>query len=1069
MSIARLNTYAIDVGATLAAGGYIGIDEPSITPYTAGPYRSSQALLFQPVDVASRPSVLGGGEWSLDQSEQLGPTSRYISRKDGWPWINSGGDWRDLNGVAQGPTPWVTAPLNSAAGEASSFVYTGINVTALAQAAITSGGWMALYLKADGGARSIASTRTAGGHHSVAYVYTDGTTETVSATTTALSSTSSTDPVTTTAFIAMPAFLEFPKPIKPLVSATMTLRVVAHWSGNSTLQVMLLNPTVNTDPDTATGFGLSQSGGNYDSGLGAVPGVLGSHRYEDGSVESAFLIRQNSNKGSEFNYSPNVINGGGAVDTSKWPYTTLGKWLVPASGGNVALVNSTTLTSAGVTPLATGLGALQITLPDSGLSTGDVCDNNGTLGADLLWFLPAGSFGIEDHVFVRYYVWIKEPHDATPADRKEFLRGGSPVFSEMSGKWGITPSAANSDGGFSGQSGGPYGWQFRKSWYEATPGVPGPNRKGTTVGFHIVDDFKSNNPVGHRYGISTDAGAMDTPAERWGQRGGKGAMIYAGRWVLIETELKLNTASNAGTWSADGYVRSWMDGCLVYEKTGMVMRTLPKFTPAYSASHLRPALDLGITHIALNWFHGGQTPNTRARTTYYAAVAFAESRIGAMKAPAATLPTWVPAFSATQANVTTLTVANGGLANNVASQCAPTHDPYYLPTIFTPYSGGCLAPDYGTHGAMLYFGGGHASCNDNSLLMLIAGEICRWKRANAPSAPFGSGDAVVRSNNSFADFTGPPIMDQATASFTIDGQPAAPHSYGMPGVMPATGPAPNGTFFIQSIAAGNRDGTINTGSFTSYQLVLPNEATSPDAIKISKIFTHPTAPTGTQINATNFSTAPGHTVFDQPSNRRFFIDRTFRSPRWYDHNAVTAAAAYVQGTGAAWNVADGNTIAAHMAVSVPTRRLAVYIYKHGGVSGTGALKLIYMDLSVTQPGWSALAPPVGLQVQVDDDWCCAAWCSDLNKIIVGDLKGNRAQLLEITVPATLTDTWAFELVPMSAPCLAWKDSASRSSDNGQVYNKWAYNPKLKCFPFFNNPSNSGGADVVYAIRPRGVV
>jgi hypothetical protein len=441
-----------------------------------------------------------------------------------------------------------------------------------------------------------------------------------------------------------------------------------------------------------------------------------------------------------------------------------------------------------------------------------------------------------------------------------------------------------------------------------------------------------------------------------------------------------------------------------------------------------------------------------------------------------TEPSWVPPYSATHATYTQLTVANGRLANNVSSQCAPTHDPYRLPTTWTAYAGGVFNPHFGTHGAYFYFGQGHSNGNDNSLHSLIIGEVCRFKRVNEPSAPFGSGsDATTRANNSHADFTpgdtfnGQVIMDAATASYNIDGQPGAPHSYGLPGILPPSPGAPQGTFFLPAVVACNFDHFINTASFTSYKLDLPSESTPPTGVKIQKVFTHPTAPVGSAINTQNFASAPIHTVYDPPSNRRFLIDRTFNPPRWYDHNATTAAAAFVQGTGAPLSVLDGNTIAAHMAVYVPWRRLAVYLYKNGGSGGTGALRLRYMDLSVAQPGWSAPSPPLGLQVQVDDDWCCAAPVGPLQQIVVGDLKGNRALLLHITVPEVLTDTWPCELVPIvGGEPVNWKTAAQRTSDNGQVYNKWAFNEHSHCFEFFNNPSNSGVPDVIDVIRPRGV-
>lgn len=57
-------------------------------------------------------------------------------------------------------------------------------------------------------------------------------------------------------------------------------------------------------------------------------------------------------------------------------------------------------------------------------------------------------------------------------------------------------------------------------------------------------------------------------------------MIYAGKWYAIETEVKLNTVDGTGgTYIPDGILRTWIDGKLVFERTGMVFRTLPAYDP----------------------------------------------------------------------------------------------------------------------------------------------------------------------------------------------------------------------------------------------------------------------------------------------------------------------------------------------------------------------------------------------------------------------------------------------------------------------------------------------------------
>ena len=56
------------------------------------------------------------------------------------------------------------------------------------------------------------------------------------------------------------------------------------------------------------------------------------------------------------------------------------------------------------------------------------------------------------------------------------------------------------------------------------------------------------------------------------------------------------THAAAQSFVADGELRAWLDGNLVYEQTGMVFRTTPD-KPAYSPELLRPARELGIRNI----------------------------------------------------------------------------------------------------------------------------------------------------------------------------------------------------------------------------------------------------------------------------------------------------------------------------------------------------------------------------------------------------------------------------------------------------------------------------------------
>jgi hypothetical protein len=196
----------------------------------------------------------------------------------------------------------------------------------------------------------------------------------------------------------------------------------------------------------------------------------------------------------------------------------------------------------------------------------------------------------------------------------------------MAGKFGIQPSHATTYGGVSGSSGGGRGWQMRWAWSDCEADVGGPNEQGLLPGWHM-HDFQGANPDGHRYGSHQGHGGSS-----WGQQGPRGAVLYAGHWYCVETELKLNTVNPAdNSWRADGVLRTWIDGVLAFERTGMVFRTLPLHQPAYNGTFIRPFRELGVKELWWNWYHGGTTQSTVRRTMFVTGLVWARARIGPMR------------------------------------------------------------------------------------------------------------------------------------------------------------------------------------------------------------------------------------------------------------------------------------------------------------------------------------------------------------------------------------------------------------------------------------------------------
>ena len=582
-------------------------------------YRSAQTYLLQGVPTRELASRLPDGRpmlWDL-----FGPTHRYVDAHTGWAWTRPGGDWVDAKGVRHGPVAWFSVPVADGQGADSAAHYFA-DVTRLVGHAQAHGRWLAVLLLARNAARAIAGT-TATRHSppAIDIVYADGERSRLRCRVAAGLDPSSAQPNTAATQVNLPACVEFERPTKPVNSATLRFTVTAHWSGQKPhIDGYLLDPPLSADTPLA---GLAHQTGALDTGLAAHPAVIGTHRYTDDKQLSDFVHADNAGLSSERHFDP-AIYGTGPQDLGKWPHVGLGKWL--NAGSRWALVRSN-YPHEGFRPLAPSLGALRLHMPATPqVRDGAVVGNDGTVAGHAMIFLPEPLFGRLDRIFVRYYLRLGLPGTVDPRQRYQVRHTpGDSDWTGLAGKFGIGPDHSTNLGGVSGSSGGGAGWQMRLSWYECDAANGGPDERGQAPGFHLYD-FQGNNPPGHRYGTE-----QPSQFERWGQRGGGGGMLYAGHWYCVETELQLNSVSaRAPGFAPDGALRAWVDGRLVYERTGMVMRSLPLADVAHHPSRIRPCRELGVRGLWLNWFHGGQTVNTVDRTLFYTGLAWARQYIGPM-------------------------------------------------------------------------------------------------------------------------------------------------------------------------------------------------------------------------------------------------------------------------------------------------------------------------------------------------------------------------------------------------------------------------------------------------------
>ena len=660
-------------GGDALASGALAAPSPAPTPApsTAGT-RDTQPLLFQPVEAALRPELYtGAGQWSPDADQGWGPTAKWVDYQAGWAWANLHGDYIDAALTAQGTTAWasVAAPQSLTPGAVINLT---MDVTAALQNVQRNRRWCAFKLHGSAAPRSICAAlhTDSAKRPAIDVTYVGGSTATLACRIVAADGNAGSSPQTTAQTIQVPAFIEFDRPTLPVSSATLRLYVSdLNWSGSPTdIKVAgILTPPRNAQPMTGTA-GAASEAGYLDSGITGVSGILGAHIYVDSAVESDFLVVDLGKAfSSEVNYDPAIW--GGASDTSKWPHTVAGKWLKTASFqgySGPSFKTSTQLAAMGIPPLVAGLGAMVVDMPAMNpLPTpGQEVSNGGRLAADLHLMFPEPTFGQGNRaLFVRYYEYIQLGL-VTPALRIPILSSGAIRFTDMSGKTGIGPEHVTSDGGVGGSSGGGYGWQMRDGWVYNDAGIGGPDANADMRGWHLYD-FQGNNPPGHQYGSEQSA-----QWDRWGQMGGLGATVYVGRWVLVEKEITANSINvGAGTYSADGVLRAWMDGRLVSELTGLVIRTAPLATPAYSPSRLRPCRELGHKGLWWNEFHGGQSENVVPRTVARTGLVWATRRIGPMNLA----PTW----ARNAASATWSVVPMAATMNDVRPAANPAINPNY--------------------------------------------------------------------------------------------------------------------------------------------------------------------------------------------------------------------------------------------------------------------------------------------------------------------------------------------------------------------------------------------------------
>ena len=417
--------------------------------------------------------------------------------------------------------------------------------------------------------------------------------------------------------------------------------------------------------------------------------------------------------------------------------------------------------------------------------------------------------------------------------------------------------------------------------------------------------------------------------------------------------------------------------------------------------------------------------------------------------PASALPTWVPAAG----QLTVLTNANGKLTNRFRDTCPVYYDAFNSVHIVNDYSTSFKNPYWGTWGAQVFFGGGHAGTNNNMVVVAEYGSSAiTFKRVCDPTPWFGS-TAAFQTENSTGNANGS-LRTTSYWDSTIDGKPGSPHSYASGDIIgPEYGGATNGTYMQVIAAAVNH---ANDGGAVAAHKIDFNDTTSAPSARSWQRVTQ-------TVGTSTFGDwpAPLYTALVGPQNRIYV---TPNGPdvqglvRWFD----LGTKAWVQGTGVGFSNGESDGFDSGIMFYVPSRSLLVFMYPLNT-----RLKVQWMSVANAQP---TLGNPVTLSQQLTvgpsvdlTNWSAACWCPLNNRIIVAGVQGDGGAVYEIRIPDQLYNIWNVERVPLgSGQTLVPPDT---QLNRGVTWKKFFYDEKVRSIVYFPIASPDAN-DTVYVYRPR---
>lgn len=672
-SSAGSHVFTVDIPGFAVPASFTYSVSASSTSNVTNKYRFQQPLLFQRAHAktvvhtyinhlgqqVTVPSATVNFNGSTSYGFTCGSTPKMLCTASKWMWTNYGGDWIDANGDQQGTVAFATSttlPITASAGSVD------IDITSALQYINSVPQWCALFIKISGtGTLRVHGPLNASATKSTIDLVTSAGSETLELWYAASMQTSTSYTNAQDDLIevnpSVSGVMEFFRPTNQLDSVTSAILHLHYGSVSyATVQVKIFVVSPPLPNITAPVSGMA-AGYLLDANISSNANVAVSLRVTDSTVVED-IIDVNRVAGG---YSYPWIQGNPAVtslsesqfDPYLWtatpgvgdfasvpvptesernnliPRRNHGKFIGatwgPWCGNTFRVVHSddATAISHGFTPLALGMGAIEVVYPQCdilngqssyvSLTTGSPFRENGG-STDLQLFFNEAHIGKVVDGYIRMYVQLGDGWDANDSSLANYAITDSSHTGQYPEEYGQNPQTAtwrtqdmagkfpggiqqvttstkvlgyqygtrldsggqpndtqtiqNAGGGYSSSSGilGYQGrWFFQQGFYKQNH--PGPACGGMALGVELYD-FNGGGSItipSQNYIFGWDGN------ESFATRAGGLGFFYPRKWYCVEMRWKMNTTKPyvlpargtnylEGGHNVDGFIEWWIDG-----------------------------------------------------------------------------------------------------------------------------------------------------------------------------------------------------------------------------------------------------------------------------------------------------------------------------------------------------------------------------------------------------------------------------------------------------------------------------------------------------------------------------